>query len=44
MREKNFNAASDYYNIHGNLDVPNPYKTDGDFDPVLDIQADEEQV
>lgn len=30
--EKNFNAAVNYYNIHGNLDVPNPYKIDGDFD------------
>lgn len=30
--EKNFNAASDYYSVYGNLDVPNPYKIDGNFD------------
>lgn len=30
--ERNFNAASNYYSIYGNLDVPNPYKIDGNFD------------
>lgn len=32
MCEKNINAVVNYCNIYGNLHVPNPYKTDGNFD------------
>ena len=32
MCEKNINAVVNYCNIYGNLNVPNPYKTDGNFD------------